>query len=538
MISRVRLKNYRQFRELDLFLDTQLTLLVGDNDSGKSTILEAIELCSTGRLPGMYSLSEIPSHLINADVVEEYLDSLNSGNRPPMPEFYVELYLSDPDPTSQVKGKHNSSELDAWGLTITGGLDPDLAAEYSALVSKGAKLRSFPTEFFRIVWQGFDGGQNHRLLSRAARSYKVDASKAKLSLRSDPGIKNAVANSLEAADRATLGTKFRQTLDDFGELPEIQQINESINAEPNGILAGEISLRFDTGPASRWAEILEPFLDRWPLHHHGGGTQTRAKISIAIRQGVQAGNIVLLEEPENQLSFPSLRELLSNLQSQLASDHQLIMSTHSAYVTNRLGLDHLVLIAHQKVMKLSNLDDETVKYFKRLSGFDTLRPIVSTETILVEGPADEIIVQRSFKEILGEYPLDLGIDVFSIGGLAFKRYLSIAKQLNLKLVIIRDNDGDHDKAIHDLEEIGADTVRIFVGIGDQCPSLEEQILQANGLKNTQSLLNLNVNKYQSEDSVLKWMQSYKTEAALRILESGAPFTVPRYIRDAVEVFRP
>lgn len=51
MLKSVRISQYRGFRSLDIEGLTQVTLLVGPNNAGKTSALEAIELLLEGRLP-------------------------------------------------------------------------------------------------------------------------------------------------------------------------------------------------------------------------------------------------------------------------------------------------------------------------------------------------------------------------------------------------------------------------------------------------------------------------------------------------------
>ena len=51
-ISRVIISNYRCLKTADVTLNSDLNTIVGDNESGKSTLLEAIHLALTGQLNG------------------------------------------------------------------------------------------------------------------------------------------------------------------------------------------------------------------------------------------------------------------------------------------------------------------------------------------------------------------------------------------------------------------------------------------------------------------------------------------------------
>ena len=48
MIKRVIIKNYKGLRNAEVEFERDLNILVGDNETGKSTLLEAINLGLTG----------------------------------------------------------------------------------------------------------------------------------------------------------------------------------------------------------------------------------------------------------------------------------------------------------------------------------------------------------------------------------------------------------------------------------------------------------------------------------------------------------
>lgn len=52
MIRKISIRNYRRFKEFDLDFDSGMNIVVGDNDSGKSSLIEAINLALTGRVQG------------------------------------------------------------------------------------------------------------------------------------------------------------------------------------------------------------------------------------------------------------------------------------------------------------------------------------------------------------------------------------------------------------------------------------------------------------------------------------------------------
>ena len=59
MIRKIVIRNYRKFRKLDVDMLPGTNILVGSNDSGKSTLIEAINLALTGRVNGRSFAQEL-----------------------------------------------------------------------------------------------------------------------------------------------------------------------------------------------------------------------------------------------------------------------------------------------------------------------------------------------------------------------------------------------------------------------------------------------------------------------------------------------
>ncbi len=82
--------------------------------------------------------------------------------------------------------------------------------------------------------------------------------------------------------------------------------------------------------------------------------------------------------------------------------------------------------------------------FQETARLRNVTPRLVDKAILVEGPSDELIIQRAYQDKYGRSPLADGIDVISVG-LAFERFLSIAKLIGKKVAIVTDNDGNPEK---------------------------------------------------------------------------------------------
>ncbi len=93
MINGIIIKNFRIFETFKLLLNADLNLVVGDNEAGKSTILEAIGRALTTRIGGKLIEYELSPYFVNKIVVDSYLKELKEKKNPPLLNILNELYL-------------------------------------------------------------------------------------------------------------------------------------------------------------------------------------------------------------------------------------------------------------------------------------------------------------------------------------------------------------------------------------------------------------------------------------------------------------
>jgi hypothetical protein len=280
---------------------------------------------------------------------------------------------------------------------------------------------------------------------------------------------------------------------------------------------------------SSWEGAVVPHVDDVPFSMSGQGQQAALKISLAMSRNSTRANFVMVEEPENHLSHTSLTKLLSRMESLAGDQQQLFVTTHSSFVLNRLGLDALLLLGGGSVSKISGLSHDTVAYFQKLPGYDTLRMALARKVALVEGPSDELIFERVFKDLYGCRPMEAEIDVLSMRGLSLARCLELCAVLKKPVAALRDNDGT-DPAVLRLplqDWLATGTRELFVGDPKLGRTLEPQLIHHNGEPQLRKLLGIT-----DAADVLTWMSRAKTEAALRIAMSQEALTPPDYIRRA------
>jgi putative ATP-dependent endonuclease of OLD family len=194
-------------------------------------------------------------------------------------------------------------------------------------------------------------------------------------------------------------------------------------------------------------------------------------------------------------------------------------------------LESVLLFSNGKALSLKSLNKDTKDYFLKLPGYDTLRLILAGRAILVEGPSDELIVQKAFLMQYGKMPLEMGIDVISVSSLAFRRFLDIALVLDADVDVVTDNDRDIDKLKKKYEAYdGVGSIAVWYDRDVSYPTLEPQLVKANGRNLVNSILG---KSYATDGELLGYMRDNKTECALKFFETTIPWTVPEYISNVV-----
>lgn len=366
-----------------------MNILVGDNDRGKSTLLEAIGLVLTGRIRGRTLVQDLSPYLFNQEVVEEYIQTLRDGLGPRPPEFVIDLFLDAKTAPSLLKGMNNLLGSDEPGVRIRASLNPDYEAEYHEFIKDPSQVRLVPTEYYRVEWLDFGGNgiTSHRIPATASL---IDASNIHLQSGVDYYLNGIISSNLETSERVELARAYRSLRENFAADDAIVKINRKLRGAPREVSDRELTLGIDVSQKSNWESNIVPHLDDLPFQYVGKGEQSTLKILLALNKHVEEAHVVLVEEPENHLSFPNLGKLIHKISAK-CKDKQVFITTHSSYVLNKLGLENLVLLSAEQGHRMTSLPADTQDYFRKLSGYDTLRVVLARRSILVEGPSDELV---------------------------------------------------------------------------------------------------------------------------------------------------
>ncbi|MXO66364.1 ATP-dependent nuclease [Altericroceibacterium endophyticum] len=539
-INKVKIKNFKCFEDwFEVDFNQGVNIIVGNNEAGKSTLLEAIHLCLTGVLNGKYLRNELSPYLFNRRVERAYLESLATKHPLQPPEIRIELFLDgNDDALEDLRGNGNSEKNDkARGLLFSIEFDKKYDGPYTELL-KAEEINSIPLEFYQVQWCEFSR-QPATARKIPVKSALIDSTSTRMQSGSDMYISRIVREFLDDKEQVAISQAHRKLKDAFKADGNVGAINERL-AEAAKISRKRVSISVDMSSHRAWENSLMTYIEDVPFHYIGKGEQciVKTRLALSSKKNNEA-TVLLIEEPENHLSHSKLNQLISDISTD-NSGKQVIITTHSSFVANKLGLQHLILLREAKVARIKDLNASD--FFHKLPGYDTLRLVLSKKSILVEGDADELVIQRAYMDTNeGKLPIDDEIDVISVG-LSFLRFLELATALKIPVVVATDNDGDIgalDKKYADYQKF--DHIKIcydpvvdeggmmHAGKPFNYNTLEPKLVKSNSVETFNKLFDTNYDL----DGLHRYMKNNKTECALAIFSAKTDINYPQYILDAI-----
>lgn len=538
MIKKLLIKNYKSIEKVVIEMKSDVNIFVGENDSGKNTILEAISIVSTGNLNGRSFEKQIKANLFNQNIREKYIASLKSKKQVQSPPvIIIEAYLDMDD--AAFTGTNNELREDCAGIRMELAFNSEYSEAYKQML-KDEEIYDIPVEFYAVSYHYFKGTSVVYRYAPVKGTF-IDTTRKDYSYVMDKFVTSNIATYLTTKEQTDLSTAYRKSRHAFQENEVVKQLNYSMR---NNVTVNEKSVAVDLKEDNidEWKHQMSIIVESIPFENIGFGTQNAIKIELAIKNSKEQVNLVMMEEPENNLSYTNMTRLIEHIIQ--SEEKQMFISTHSSYIANKLNLGNIFLLYNGKIKSMGELPEDTKRYFKKLPGYDTLRVVLAEKVILVEGPTDELIIQRAYLDEYGKLPLEDGIDVIVVDSLAFKRYCDIAVLLKKKIIIVTDNDGDIQKNINDkYSEYLDKTNLVFIyEKNEMLNTIEPSVLEAN-CKNGKpteifkKVISKNGSmKNKNKQEVLSFMTNNKAEWAFRVLESEKKINYPEYIKDAVKQY--
>jgi putative ATP-dependent endonuclease of the OLD family len=507
-IRRLVLKNFKRFKSLELEFDPELNILVGGNEAGKSSVLQALDIVLSASRSKVESLGL--ETLFNAECIADFLDGERKIDD--LPELLLEVYLDGIDGHHDLDGRNNSKGTDHLGIKMVCKPVDEYTKEIQAILAE--KHESFPFEYYGVHFLTFTDEAifPHK---KPLKHLLIDSSQINNEYATREYTRSMYAAHATVVQRNLHGFEYRKAKSKFKD-DVFKAMNEALD-----------TYKFDvrTSPkASVETDIIITEGDI-PIDSKGKGRQCFIKTEFALRNREHALDVLLLEEPENHLSHVHMHKLIERIRESVKK--QLFIATHSSFIATRLNLKKVLILSEENPSRpasLKNLSQGTAEFFMKAPDNNVLELALCKKAILVEGDAEFILMDTLYRNSSeGASTNADGIHVISVDGTSFKRYLELARLLGIKVAAIRDNDGNYQaNCVVNYVDFVSDSIQVFADANDARHTFEVCMYQDNkAICDDQFLAG------RKTLTVEDYMLKNKTDAAFQLLEKkGADIVAP------------
>ncbi len=478
-ISRIVVRNFRSFKQLDLAIRAGTTCVIGENNTGKSNLLHAIRLCIDAQLSSTYRAllpndihSKIdithPNQVLVALEITGFKGKTNEealvGAWQHKPGHARVIYRYRPrldareDLASEEK-KPGELTREDYHFEITGGGDPAAdPAEIDWDEDIGTSIRFQDLQAFLVVFLP------------ALRDVESDLR----NYRSSPLARLIDAMEIDEAEQETLVDALRDANKTIAAAPTVGQIAKAVDTSFKNVTGPAFSMDVDLGLAEpsfqaivRALRILmsNVAMTKFDPSSNGLGLNNILYVAILIEyfnkrlaQAKTAGQLILLEEPEAHL-HPQLQLTLFKALSALP--FQSILTTHSTHITANADLKSYVVLTQTGKPAIASsvpavgaeLEKDEIADLERYLDATRSNLLYARKVMLVEGPAELFLIPALLKQV-EKIDLDReGISVIAIYGVHFDVYAKLfqADGLPKKCAIVADGDLKPSDADVDVE---------------------------------------------------------------------------------------
>lgn len=454
-LKTISVKNYRGLRDFSIDFSDR-TILVGGNNTCKTTLLEAINLALYPGFhygPGLLSeydfynkQYEQPDDQIRIDLVFTELtddELLYFGDHVEPVDKSGKVVDAAPgthvfDTAPKVLRMHFASQF--IDDEIQCGVYYTRQGEDAPVTKRDRRQIGFQyLNLSRFLERSFSLS-GYSTMQRIMRQEKIDLRQQQQQILAQfPEITDVL---LENQDFKKLLDTLEKRFKDFASLAEAQANAPSVKYELSELTFSEINQSIQMFVHT--AKSAQPL----PLTRQGSGTQNALVLALLIHLSELQGNtIVAVDEPEVSLHPHAQRYLMGKLKE---AGFQLILATHSPAVAESFDLTDIRLLQHRDGSLQAFPIDASIVAIGPANAFTILKhqlvdAYFSQAVLLVEGDTEEGAFM-AFNTSLREASQGLDLDkqeltLFNVGGYTeIDQILDALRPLPLRKVLLIDND--------------------------------------------------------------------------------------------------
>jgi len=453
---------------LHLTFNKGLNLLVGENDSGKTAIIDAIKFVLQTQSHDYQPLEE-------SDFFVKQISEPIDSNRAKW--LKIECILRGFDDGNNEAAnllewlgiKKNEDGLDEYFLKITlNGERRGRKITYNIKAGpddEGTQMDGDAKDFLRVTYLKPLRDAARELIP-GRRSRLAQILKSHEAFSSIPEEEHKITGIIEEANKKIEGY-FEGKDENDAELNDksgkelLSNINDYLKEffmeeERNKIAKFKLSGQSLSG-------ILEKLMLEFIEENPGLGSYNRLYIATELlllkRSDYYGLKLSLIEEIEAHLHPQAQLRAIEYLQDEIAekSKVQLIMTTHSPNLASKVKLNNLIICKNDKAFSMRSDPPETelekgdYAFLERFLDVTKANLFFAHGVILVEGDAENILVPI-IAGILDRSLAKHGVSVVNVQSRAFLRYSKIfrrksGEEMGIKVAIITDNDIKPDSGL-------------------------------------------------------------------------------------------
>lgn len=514
-IQKIKLQNFKRFQSFSVDFDDNLNIFIGDNEAGKSSILSAMDIVLSGSRSKIETIGL--DNIFNAEVIQDFLSSDKRYEN--LPVLFIELYLNEQN-NPELNGKANSNDRVCDGLRLVCEPSDHLSQDIKEILQQ--EEPNFPFEYYSISFVTFSG-ESYTGYRKFLRHVLIDNTQISNENATRAYVKTMYGSYITEVERNKHQNEYRKYKDSFK-----AKVFSDLNSRVENY---EFTIR--TGSQANLDTDLTITEGNINIENKGKGRQCFIKTKFALEKNKSDKDldIILLEEPENHLSHILMKRLIRVISS--SHDRQIFIATHNDLISARLSLRKTILLnsSSTQPVLLKSLSESTAKYFMKASNNNILEFALSKRVILVEGDAEFILMDIFFHKETGKSLEELEVHVISVGGTSFKRFLDIAKILEIRTAVIRDNDGDYEThCVKGFSEYSIPNIAIYSDQDNSRCTFEIALYQDN-IEICDDLFGPGRRTLKVQDFMLQ----NKADVAFELLDKKSKsIVVPSYIRASIQ----
>lgn len=450
-LIRFSVLNYRSITTAHKIEMSNLTVLVGKNNEGKSNILRALSLA-------MYimELYQVNPRMLNMSI--RYIRPRYDWER----DYPLSLHEKKPNGYSSIDLTFELTEEELQSIRRLTGIRLNTILPIRVSINgEGAKI-----DIPKRGTPAFANNENKRRIIEFICN-KIDFKFIK-AVRTDYDaievIKNLIEKELSALENnaeyvkalTTINKLQQDILDSIADriINPLQTFLPSVKG---------IQLRVQKGrrlaAPRRNIEVIIDDGTPTPIQLKGDGVKSLTALAMLnIQNQSDRVSVIAIEEPESHLHPAGARQLYETI-TLLSANHQVILTTHSPLFINRMNLRENIIVNDGKATTVKK-----VKEIRDALGTIVSDNLINAENILVvEGEDDKIVLDKllpRMSEKIKKAIQNGTLVIDYIGGAGNLSYiLSTYRNIQCRYHVLLDNDDAGRRAGHDAQTQGLLTTR-------------------------------------------------------------------------------